>query len=300
MSEEQVNNREFTARVWNDLRTDSKEHEFLVKEPSLEDHNEATKVYNRTFRTALESGAILRASLTEYMEDQNLWSEEKQAEYDETQLKIIENEYKLEKGGIKLSEARAIALEMNDLRNHLRTLISKRNSLDSNTAEGQADNEKFNFLVYRCVVYKSTGKRFYKDFAEFKATTQVEVSLQGAQILANMMYGLDQDFEKSLPENEFLVKYNLADENLRLIDRQGRFVSRDGQLIDEFGFIVDEEGNRVSGETEQQSEEKFTPFVDDETGELLDEHGSVIEPEKPKPKRKPRTTKKKAESTVEA
>ena len=115
-----------------------------------------------------------------------------------------------------------------------------------------------------------------------------------------MMYGLDEDFEKGLPENEFLVKYKLADESLRLIDKQGRFVTRDGQLIDEFGFIVDEEGNRVSATPEQDGPEGFTPFIDDETGELLDENGSVVKAEKPKPKRKPRTTKKKAESTVEA
>ena len=301
MSEEQKSNREFTARVWkDDLRTESEENEFLVKEPSLEDHNEATKVYNRTFRTALESGAILRASLTDYMQEQNLWSQEKQDEYNETQINIIENENKLDKGGMKLSEARAIALEMRDLRNHLRNLISDRTSLDSNTAEGQADNEKFNCLVSRCVVYKSTGKPFYKDYADFKSSTQIEVSLQGARILANMMYGLDEDFEKGLPENEFLVKYKLADESLRLIDKQGRFVTRDGQLIDEFGFIVDEEGNRVSATPEQDGPEGFTPFIDDETGELLDENGSVVKAEKPKPKRKPRTTKKKAESTVEA
>ena len=74
MSKEVKNTREFTARVYKDEdKTVFDEHEFVVRQPSLDDHNEATKVYNRTFRAALGSGAILRASLTYYMQDQNLW-----------------------------------------------------------------------------------------------------------------------------------------------------------------------------------------------------------------------------------
>jgi hypothetical protein len=301
MSSNEPSPRDFTARVYkNPERTEHEDHEFTVKEPTLEDHNESTKVYNRTFRSALESGAILRASLTDYMEDQNLWSEEKQTEYNETQASLFEYADQLEKGGIKLSEAREIAFKMTELRNHLRELIADRTSLDANTAEGQADNEKFNCLVSCCVVYNSNGKRFYKDYAAFKSTTAIEVSLKGAKILANMMYGLDENFEKSLPENEFLVKYKLADENLRLIDKQGRFITRDGKLIDEFGFYVDEEGHRVTSEGKVPEETLFSPFIDDETGQLFDEYGNVIEEEKPKPKpkRKPKATKKAA--TLEA
>lgn len=295
MSEETKNLREFTARVYKDEeQTEFEEVEFVVKQPSLDNHNEATKVYNRTFRAALESGAILRASLTDYMKEQRLWSEEKELEYAKLQLDIVQKQEVLEKGGIKLSEARATALDISDLRDELRILISDRTSLDTNTAEGQADNEKFNCLVSSCVVYKSTGKTFYKDYEDFKGSRHFEVSLKGAKILANMMYGLDDDFEKSLPENEFLIKYKLADENLRLIDKQGRFVTRDGQLIEELGLAVDDDGNLQ--QTEKQDD--FSPFIDDETGELLGEDGEVVEAEKPKPKRKPRA--KKAESTAEA
>ena len=295
MSEEVKNTRQFTARVYKDEeRTEFDEHEFVVSQPSLDDHNEATKVYNRTFRAALESGAILRASLTDYMQEQNLWSEQKELEYAKLQIDILQRQESLEKGGIKLSEARAVALEMGDLRADLRDLISDRTSLDTNTAEGQADNEKFNCLVSRCVVYKSDGKRFYKDYQDFKGSSDFEVSLKGAKILANMMYGLDDNFEKTLPENEFLIKYNLADENLRLIDRQGRFVTRDGELIENLGLIVDDEGNLQ----EAEKKDEFSPFIDDDTGDLLDKNGKVVEAEKPKPKRKPRA--KKAQSTVEA
>lgn len=294
--------RDFKASILDTKNEDWQEHDFSVMEPNLEQQNEASKIYNRTFRDALESGAILRASLTDYMEKQGLWSAEKEAEYNQIQENIRKSERKLKKGGMKISDARAIALSMSDERARLRELIAERTSLDSNTAEGQADNERFNYLVSCCVVYKDSGKRFFKNYAHFKNNNAIEVALKGAQALANMMYNLEEDFEKALPENQFLMKYNLADENLRLIDKEGRFVTRDGKLVDELGYYVDDSGNRVDVDgnpvTEVgEPEEEFSPFIDDETGELIGEDGKPIEEKpKPKPKRKPR---KKAEPKAE-
>jgi len=293
--------REFKASILDTKTEEWQEYDFLVVEPTLEHQNESSKIYNRTFRDALESGAILRASLTDYMEKQGLWSDEKELEYNEIQEKIRISERKLKKGGMKLSEARSVALSMSDDRNKLRELISERTSLDSNTAEGQADNERFNYLVSCCVVYKDSGKRFFKNFAHFKNNNAIEVALKGAQMLANMMYSLEDNFEKSLPENQFLIKYNLADDNLRLINRDGQFITREGKLVDEFGFYIDDEGNRVDVDGNPvtdigEPDENFTPFIDDETGTLFDEHGKPIE-DKPKPKRR---TRKKAEPKEEA
>ena len=172
--------REFKASILDTKTEEWQEYEFLVVEPTLEHQNESSKIYNRTFRDALESGAILRASLTDYMEKQGLWSDEKELEYNEIQEKIRISERKLKKGGMKLSEARSVALSMSDDRNKLRELISERTSLDSNTAEGQADNERFNYLVSCCVVYKDSGKRFFKNFAHFKNNNAIEVALKGS------------------------------------------------------------------------------------------------------------------------
>lgn len=289
--------RDFTANILDTKTEEWQDCEFSVIEPSLQQQNEASKVYNRTFRDSLESGAILRASLTDYMEKQGLWSKEKEAQYNEIQEEIRKADRKLKRGGINLSEAKKIALSMSDDRAKLRELIAERTSLDSNTAEGQADNERFNYLVSCCVVYKGTKKAFFKNFAHFKNNNAIQVALKGAQVLANMMYNLDEDFEKTLPENEFLIKYNLADENLRLIDKEGRFITREGRLVDELGYYVDEEGNRVDVDGSPVTEvgepdEEFSPFVDDETGVLFDEDGNPIEDKPKPPKRKPR---KKAE-----
>ena len=69
----------------------------------------------------------------------------------------------LAKGGIPLSQAKTYAIEMQKLREELKELITEKTTLDAHTAEGQADNAKFNFLVSACVVYKETNQPFLKD-----------------------------------------------------------------------------------------------------------------------------------------
>ena len=49
---------------------------------------------------------------------------------------------------------------MRDDREQLKQLIAVKKNLDSNTAEGQADNAKFNYL-YRVAWYKDTGKTYF-------------------------------------------------------------------------------------------------------------------------------------------
>jgi len=61
---------------------------FSITEASLQQQNEATKVYNRAFRDALESGALLRNKLEDYMRTQGMWNDEKQAE-----LEVLQKKY---------------------------------------------------------------------------------------------------------------------------------------------------------------------------------------------------------------
>jgi hypothetical protein len=279
--------------------------EFTVKDPDIKDQNEATKVYNRAFRDALESGAILRASLDDYMTKQGLWSEEKQALFDEINKKIVDSNLALQRGGIKLSEARDIALNMTVERNKLKELIANRTALDGNTAEGQADNERFNYLVSRCTVYKDSNKPYFKDFAAFKMGSSSLIALQGARILANLIYGLEDNFEKTLPENEFLLKFGLVDENLRLINKDGDFVDRDGNRVDADGFLVDEEGNYVDEDGNKISidgsyDVEFSPFLDEDGSPIVEDgEEEAVAEEEPAPKPKPRA-KRTAKKTTTA
>lgn len=247
---------------------EGKEKEFLVKTPSLNDQREAQKVYNQAFTDAIKSKSVVRAKLDDLLEDQGLWNEEKQAKFTSLQRDLLDGEKRLAKGGFSLNEAKDLAIKMKAVRDEIRDLISVRTSLDNHSAEGQADNARFNYLVSVCVVYSDSKEPYFRNMEDYLNRATEEVALLGAQNLANMIYGLDNDYETNLPENKFLKKYRFVDDKLRLIDKKGRLVDADGRLIDESGRFIDEEGNfvdkygnRVTSDGDYIVEPQ--PFLDD-------------------------------------
>lgn len=256
---------------------DSKEREILVRSPSLQDQREGQKIYNQTFTDAIKSKAVVRAKMDDVLTEQGLWNNEKQARLTELQQTLLDSERRLALGGISLREAKKIAMDMKDTRESIRDLIGARSSLDNHSAEGQADNAKFNYLVSVCVVYNDTKDPVFKNMEEYLNRGNESVAILGAQNLANMLYGLDSDYESNLPENKFLKKYKFVDDKLRLIDKQGRLVDEEGRLIDENGrFIndkgefVDKFGNRVDIEGNYIVE--FKPFLDDDGKPIVEEN----------------------------
>ena len=63
--------------------------------------------------------------------------------------------------------------------------------------------------------------------------------------LAKIMYDLDDDFAKRLPENHFLSMYGLLNDDMRLVNKDGNFVDEENRLISEEGFYLDVDGNRI-------------------------------------------------------
>jgi hypothetical protein len=248
---------------------DNVEKHFTVRSPSLNDQREGQKVYNQAFTDAIKSKSVVRAKMDDLLEEQGLWNQEKQAKFSTLQQELLDGEKRLAKGGFGLKDAKALALKMKEVRAEIRDLISVRTSLDNHSAEGQADNARFNYLVSACVVYKDSGETYFKNLEEYLNKADDPVALLGAQKLASMIYGLDNNFEKGLPENKFLQKYKFVDDKLRLIDKQGRLVDAEGRLINEAGRYIDEQGNfvdkygaRVDGEGDYVVESE--PFLDDE------------------------------------
>lgn len=224
---------------------DNVEREILVKSPSIENQREAQKAYNQAFTDAIKSKSVVRARLDDILQEQGLWDNEKQAKFTELQKRILDGEKKLAKGGFSLNEAKDLAIEIKNCRDQIRDLISVRTSLDTHSAEGQADNARFNYLVSVCVVYNDTKEPVFNNLENYLNRATESVALLGAQNLANMLYGLDNDYESNLPENKFLKKYKFVDDKLRLIDKKGRLIDADGKLIDEEGRFIDEQGNYV-------------------------------------------------------
>lgn len=239
---------------------DGKEQNFTIKSPSLADQREAQKIYNQAFSDAVKSGCIVRARLDDLLKEQGLWDDSKQAKFNSIQQEILDKEKSLARGGINLKSAKDLAIRIKVLREELRDLIAVRTNLDNHTAEGQADNARFNYLISACLVYSNnTENKYFKDYAEYLSRAAEPIAIKAAQVLANMLYGLDNDYEKKLPENKFLTKYKFVDDKLRLINEKGQLVDIENRLIDEFGRFINEKGQYV-----------------DKNGNLVDENGDYL------------------------
>lgn len=259
-----------------EVEIDNKKISLAIRSPSLQDQREATKIYNTAFSDALKAKAVVRAKLDDLLVEQGLWDAKKQKQFTDIQSAILDGEKKLAKGGIGLSEAKKIALEMKKQREELRDLISVKTSLDTHTAEGQADNARFNYLVSVCTVYNDSKKPYFNNYDDYLNRASEPAAILAAQNMANMLYGLDNDYENKLPENKFLADYKFVDNKLRLVDKQGRLIDSEGRLIDESGrFInengefVDKDGNVVNKDGEYIVE--FKPFLDDDGKPIIQE-----------------------------
>lgn len=270
--------RTFTAFI------DGKDTTMFVRSPTLQDQKEATRVYNQAFSEALKAKAVVRAKLDDLLVEQGLWDGIKQAKFTELQSEILEGERKLAKGGISLTEAKNLALNMKKTREELRDLISVKTSLDTHTAEGQADNARFNYLVSACTVYNDTKEQYFKSYEDYSNKAADPVAILAAQNLAGMLYGLDNDYEDKLPENKFLKQYKFVDDKLRLInkdgkliDDSGRLINENGRYINEKGEFIDKDGNLVDQEGDYIVE--FSPFLDDEGKPIIIQSDTNIKEE---------------------
>jgi hypothetical protein len=251
------------------IEIDGKKTEFLLKSPSFKDQREAQKIYNQAFSDAVKSGCIVRGRLNDLLKEQGLWDDQKEMKMNSIQQQLLDHEQTLAKGGISLQRARGVALDMRKSRDDLRELISSRTNLDNNTAEGQADNARFNYLVSACLVYSDSKRAYFANYEAYLNKASDPVALRAAQVLATKLYGLDDNYEKNLPENKFLTSYNFVDNDLRFINKEGKFIDVDGKLVDENGRYINEQGEYVDKEGKLVDDEgdyvvDFAPFLDDD------------------------------------
>ena len=302
----------------------------LIKNPTAEQYRDSQIEYNKAFRQALDSGALLRQKINDYMTEQGIWSEEKQKKYEKFANDINAAEDKLSEGGIKLSEAKQTALELRDLRDDFKVLISERNSLDQNSAEGQADNARFAELVRVCMINPDTNQPYFPDQKTYDSQADQPWVIEASSELANMLYGLDPDYENNLVENKFLKEFNFVNEDLRFIDDDGHLVDSEGRLVNDDGkyiayrteegkknkdenelYFVNRAGEEVVSKINADGEEEWVkksaaerkPFLDDEGNPIViesknnDESSEKAEDTTKETEDKPKTTKRKPRAT---
>ena len=260
------------------LKSNDKDVTFKVYEPGVAEYKEASKARNEAFIESLQNKAPLRSQINTLLRGRGQWDDERESQYNTYTKAVLDKERLLKVGGIKLSQARQVALEMKEIRGKLRNLLSDRSILDNMTAEGQADNAHFNALVTLCLVYndeKGEEKRYFNNLDDYLVKGSTDVASKAANVLATMIYTVGDNAEKSLPENQFLTKYKFADEKLRLINKDGHLIDEEGRLIDENSRFVDKDGNFVDkfGQPINEAGDYLVdaqPFLDDDGNPIIE------------------------------
>ncbi len=228
------------------VKVDDKDLPLYVSKPSPASLEEAQLKWNSMFTKAAKSGAILNAKLMDLLRKQELWDDDKQKELDDINADIDKHTKLLMGKGNKL-EARKWAIEIKRARLRKQILEAPFNSLQDKTCESQADNYKFGYLVSACTRYGSTpddelkagsrdraGELYFKDHDDFLAKKDGEVATDASLNLMYLLFGVEKDWQKTLPENQFLSKYGYVNSDYILVNMDGKPCDED------FNEIVEE------------------------------------------------------------
>ena len=256
-----------------------------VKKPSNEIISGADIHRAKRWNECIRDDIITKKELATLMEKRGIWDKSKSDKEDDISSKITTLEKDLYRGRNgkkpKVSEGKELALEMKKLRIELRNLISERLSLEENTAEALSDNARFDYFVAHCTFYKDSDKRVYNSVEDYNSKSSDTIAFTAASMLGNILYNLDSDFEKNLPENKWLSTFNLSDDKGNLVNSDGQQVDSEGRVINELGHFLDEKGNRVDA--------NGVP-LDEDGNYLLVDYENDLEPPKKKTTRKKTTT----------
>jgi len=287
---------------------------YAVRRPNMGELVKANEMRRKTFNEELEAGSLLRDQLESELRKRKMWSDDREAKYQKLRVEVIDKEFRLAKGGIKLSAARTIALDMREKRGEMVELLSSRTELDANSCEGKADAIRFNFLFASCLVYDETGEPYFPGGLNDYLLDQdnIVASLGATEFF--YLISETEEVDAKLPENQFLKKFKFVNSEFQLVDKAGRLTDLKGRHIDPQGnFISWTEGENFVYVDADGRELNAEGSFDIEHAAFLDEDGAPIDEcsydetkkaeaskeETPKKPRKKRTSKKPVETTVE-
>jgi hypothetical protein len=232
-----------------DIEVNDQKIQVVVKKPSNKIASEAQRRGALMWNRCIQDGIMTKKELEKFMKERGIWDDTKEDEKKALVDNItgLEKQLYLGKGRVKISKAKGLAIEMRRKRIELRDLLSERIEFEQNTAESLSENVKFDYIVAHCT-YDVQGNRVYGSMDDYETRSDDPIAFGAAQALAEMMFSMDDDFEKRLPENKFLTKFNFVNEDLSLVNKDGHTVDTEGRLIDKEGQYRDKDDNRTDRE----------------------------------------------------
>lgn len=252
-------------RIELNIEDGDKTYNLVVVKPNKLDEQMAEAEFHRVFTKIFRENGLLLDEVDNMTRKRNLWDDDcvKQEKELIDTIKGLRMDLKGRRE-ITKEEGRSIAIEIREKFNELYILQYRKTRYEDMTAEARARDAKVNFLIHRCVKWADTGKLYYTSVDDYLTREDTVVKNKVVPAVQQLIFNIDPDANKKLPENMFLLKHGFCDNEFRLIDSQGRLVNKDYKLIDEDGRYINEEGQ----------------FVNDE-GQPIDEDGDPIFDKKP-------------------
>ncbi|MQF98272.1 MAG: hypothetical protein FI729_01905 [SAR202 cluster bacterium] len=254
----------------------------LVKKPSNRVQSEAARIGALVWTKCIKDGVMTKQELDAFMKEKGIWGDDKEKRKEqiaqelsalEKRLYLGDKDGNVKRGGrkkrMKLSEAKTIALEMRTKRAELRDLLAEKITLETNTAESLSENAKFDYIVANCTFTEDGTRKIYASIEDYEKRAEDPIAFNAAATLAEMMYSVNKDFEAKLPENKFLSRFKLVNEDLSLVNKEGQTVDTKGNIINDLGHYLDAEGNRIDlngNPLDEDGNYEFAIQFDDDLG----------------------------------
>ena len=248
----------------------NKKVKLAIRQAQYQDYEEADHIYATKIAALVKESSprkklLLRSDVDKFLKANGVWTQEDEDNVAKFRTEIEANLAKLNKGGMKRSEGKQLAMEITDKRREIIRIMTKRQIFDDVTIESMAENEKVDYLIYICTVYADSGDNYWDSFEDMKNDKLSEAYRKASIIVAETVYNIDPNFERNLPENKWLHKYGYIDDELNYVDpKTGERVNRDGkpvkQLEEELKELIEKSNSDIKEEA---------PFIDDDTGEPI-------------------------------
>ena len=247
------------------VKRDDEEITIVVKKPTPRQESEANIEAASYVNTLLSRGVNLmpKSKVAQYIEEQNLWSDEKIKELEEVSKKIADGEKQLKRGGktkdgkrFSKQDAKELAVNMRVWRVRQIELFTENYGLYDNCLENVKDDRNFDYLVSVCCLDEE-GNRIFNNLDHYIDESGKEYARESAKALKDVIFNNDEDWTLDLPETKWLIRYDFANE-------EGTLLSEDGIPLTELEDESEEEIDFVEYEDEEDNEEEAEEAEDKE------------------------------------
>lgn len=167
------------------------------------------------FRKAISMGVATRASMTELLKREDVWTQEDDNNLLQKtiEVSILEGELAkhIENGSKNM--AREVAFKLLATRAEIYELIQIKHLPLEHTAEVIAEDVKLDNYITLCTFDTNTGKRYFVDHNDFLKRREDKDVIKVYEAVVQALSKDNVDMLRNLPENRWLVDENLIDKD---------------------------------------------------------------------------------------